>query len=234
MERIIFDNKYKHTFWIYVFISIIVAVSNTLFYSNKYLSLFVVILEIGCLIYLLITKRIVEYICFFSIFMCNCLEFSTLVGEEEFYGFKNFRILGLNLGLIMLIPIVIIGLVSIPRLIQRKDKESFKFTRLFIFITTISVFTGLLLFLFNDNGIRSLDGAFSLFIKEIYSYAFIPISMICVLNYSSDERKMQKISITLQAILWGNVFQMIVSILFGIRGTYSTLQTCPSYDFVVF
>lgn len=217
----------RRIFLKYLIIACLVSASNVIFCFNQIASYFVIAIEVVFLLYILLAKNLAEYISYFMIFMCNCIEFAVFTGEDTFYSFKNFRIFGVNLGIFMLLPIFLFGITSIqsPRIKIRKGK--FNFAQGLICLNVIALLMGLLLVFVNDNNINALGNIGSKFLNETYAMTFLPLAFIVAFAVIKQKYncKMFEIGLALQATLWANVFQMLVSLLGGLKGSYGVLST---------
>lgn len=212
----------------YLVVACIVSAANVLFGSNYMLSLMVVVLEIVWLILLFVQGKIADYLCYFMFFMCNCMEYAAFTGNETIYCFKNFRIAGINIGIFMLLPVFFWGLGYYRQLlIIRRGSIASKFCYGLLGINAIAMLIGVILILLNDNNINSLGNIAYQFIQEAYSMVYMPLAMMIGIAVLSRKKggALTKINLGLQATLWANVFQMIVSLVSGIGGTYGYLTT---------
>ena len=218
--------KKKSIFLKYLIVACIISAANVLFCFNRTASYIVIACEIIFLIYVLLTKNMAEYVSYFMIFMCNCIEFAAFTGEDVFYSFKNVRIMGINLGIIMLIPVFLVGLINLSG-IKRKKRKGFNFVRGLIIINIVAFCVGVILLLINDNNIRSLGGIVRTFINEVYSMMFLPMAFIIAFAVIRNKysHKMYEIGLAIQATLWANVFQMLVSLFGGLAGSYGYIST---------
>jgi hypothetical protein len=207
-----------------VFASII-ATLNILFYKNLAVSLVVVGVELSILAYFFLKNDITRYLGNYLIFLCLSLEFDVLVGTTDFYGFKNFKILGVNLGVICLVPIL--ALTIFKKVDLKKIKTEFahvyKFTTIIIFMNVIGLMMGLIEILIDDNNIQSMDNMFNNFIGECYTMIVFPLLIIITIAYilTWEKYKVDELKSYLVAILVGVVVSMIVSFTSGNYGYYS-------------
>ena len=78
-----------------------IAGLNVLFCRDALVANFIIFIELAILAYCFLRGNITIYFGCYLIFLCTSLEYGVFVGTEEFYSFKNFRILGVNLGLFL-------------------------------------------------------------------------------------------------------------------------------------
>lgn len=208
-------------------LSAIIGALNVLYYSNYSFSIATVILELIILIYYFIKMNLTRYFGFYLIFLGLSLEFPAFVGGEEFYGFKNFRILGINLGIITLLPILMLTFFKNIKIrkIKRNYPHLYKFLLIIVFLITTGVIFGLVQILINDNNIQNLDNLFTSFINEIYLKAIMPLLLIFTFLYiiSWEEEKLPLLEKYLIAFLIGTAVSLIVSLTTGNFGIYSKL-----------
>lgn len=219
--------KKKKTYITYLIIACLASASNVLFCYNKVASTVVVLFEVIILILLLLQKKMADYICFFMFFMCNCIEYSAFAGQDAFYGFKNFRIAGINIGIIMLLPVFVYFIKYCRELLVVRKNTVSQFCYGLIAINIIAAIVGMMLIFINDNNIQSLGNITYSFIQKGYGMIFLPVAfMIAIYEvFRNYEYETYKLSLGLQVVLCANVFQMIVSITTGVTGNYGYLST---------
>jgi len=208
----------------HIVLSIIVAFANISFFDNYSASLLFVLIELCILFYFLIKKNITDYLGHYLIFLSLSIEFEELVGKT-FYGFKNFRILGVNLGIMTLIPILLLIFVKPVRIktIKTKFPHYYKFAIMMFFLNFIGVFFGLFQILVNDNNIQNMDNYILHFINELYTMIALPMLVIFAIGYilTWELNKIYKLKSYLISILVGVVASMVFSLVSGNYGTYS-------------
>ena len=203
-----------------------VAFVNVYFRENYIISLAVVLVEIAILIFCFF-KNIKYYLFLYILFICNCLEFSTAVGSDSFYGLKNFRVFGVNLGAILMLPLIIVGFLNIFKIRNIENSTKNRFVSILLIINTIAAITGVFLIVVNNNNItHSFDNVFSLFFGKMYEMLFIPLSLgLTIPLFIRDKKFKAQFSLILEATLLASVFQIITSVVFKQYGTYSTIDT---------
>ena len=215
----------KKIFKKYFLVSCIVAASNVLWVSNPLISYIIIILQLSVLFICYLKNNITEYMAYYALFICNCLGFPELLGSGIGYDLKNVRILGINLGIWILIP-VIMKVCTQKIHIGKIKKEHFLFYKIsfgLLFMNIIATIIGILLIILNDNGILGMHGIIGSYIKTLYSMAFLPVAfcMGFYYIYMYERKSSVKIALALQAVLFGTVFQQLISLIFGLRGMYS-------------
>lgn len=212
-----------------ILLAMIIGALNVLFINNYTISFIIVSIEIIILIYHFIKKNLVDYLGSYLIFLSLSFEFGQLI-NEDFYGFKNFRILGVNLGIISLLPIVFILLINCKinkKEIMEKSSNLYIFIKLMLLINISGIFIGLTQILINDNNVQRMEGLISSFISVIYNYMAFPfliiISFVVIIIYGKDD--IENLEEYLVAIFIGLVTSMIISYLSGSYGYYGGVKT---------
>lgn len=208
----------------YLVISIIVAIANITLYSST-IGLALVGAEIIILLFFLFTKRYVDFFCMYTIFLSFCLEFSDFVDASSFYNLKDIRLFGLNLGIWIGLPPLLLFVINYRNIItkiKRLTPTFYKFGKSLILINFVAVIVGFFLILFNDNDVNSFSNVFVLFFGETYQFMFLPVIFFSGISLAVayDRNNTYKISLTIEAMLWACVFQQIVSYVFRINASY--------------
>jgi hypothetical protein len=201
----------------------------------------VIVVELVILTYYFIKKDITKYLGYYLIFLCLSFEFDAFVGSGQFYGFKNFRILGINLGIIALLPILTLAISKNIKIrkIKREYPQLYRFSSIIVFLSVTGFMFGLFQILINDNNIHNMDYMLSDFIGISYNMTAIPLLIIMVFAYiiSWEEEKLPLIEKYLMAILIGVVVSMIVSLVtgnFGVYGGVNTLLVTSVVNYIPF
>lgn len=212
-----------------ILLASIVASLNVIFATNYSISMIIILLELMVLTYYFIKKDMTSYIGMYLMFLCLSFEFDVLVGVKEFYGFKNFRIFGINLGIIALLPVLLKAIFKGIKIemIKREYPKLYKFCKTIIFINVVGIISGLFQILINDNFIRSMEGFVGDFIGISYSMILMPLLLIISIAYliSWEREKLRKLRGYLIAILIGVVISMIVSLATESFGQYGGIRT---------
>ena len=220
-DKNLFINKY-------VIVAFIVTLLNIFLVKEKYLLDFFVIIESLFLIYLLLKKRFSEFLIWLLIFLSSSIEFRVLVTNDEIdiYGFKHFRVLGINLG--VLFVLISFFLILFNKKAFRFRKKNYPtFTRLlFLFFTLFcsGFLVGIFNILINDNGIRNIPSFFSIFILETYMaiwpFLLFYMSYFCLVNFKNSDFIFEK---GLMAVFIANCTAPLIPAIFGVMGSYSHL-----------
>lgn len=230
----------EKAFFKFLPVTMLVAALNVLFYNDYFPAIVVVALELLLLFFLFFKNRMADYLCFYLIFLCLSLEFVDLVVGDELYGFKNFRILGINLGIWTLIPFLLKWLSPLVKanIIIPTNSHLDRFYLLIFTLSTSSLIMGLIMLISNDNNVMEMTGVISSFIAELYNIFLYPLLIIAAFSYIVKKHKDEifKIESVLIAILCGIVFSMFVSLISGNKGFYSveTLLVSEVYKYLPF
>lgn len=229
-ERNLIDYKF-------LTVASIVGLLNSFFYSNFSVMLLLLVFEIVTLLFCMYNKDWVGYLNFYLIFLCFSLESATYVGSDVFYGFKNFRIAGLNVAVWMLFPLLIKALLDFQW--QRKNPSPLirkLLFRLFLF-TILGVFWGCINYLLDDNGFASKEGSVGVFINILYTFS-LPIIQIIAVSWVvlTNQNKTYEIKKSLFSVIPALALVFLACLIFhnyGNRGGLSSLQVSEVY-FVTF
>ncbi|MDH6373271.1 hypothetical protein M2444_005101 [Paenibacillus sp. PastF-3] len=212
-----------------IFVGLIIAALNILFYEDMLISYSIIAVEVFILMYYLLKRKITLFFGYYLIFLCLSLEFSVLVETNQIFGFKDFRIIGVNLGILSLIPIIPLSIARGIRINYIKTKYSnvMRFIKIILFLNVIGVFWGLIGIFINDNNVLSMNEAITGFINVCYNMMALPLLIILVFIYllSWEEEFIYQIRFFLVSILIGIVFSLILALFFGKSGYYGGTNT---------
>ena len=214
----------------YIVIAIIISILNTLFCTNYYISFIIVIGEITALGYCLLKRKYTEYACLYLIFLTLSLEHSFLVGSDAFYGFKNFRIAGVNIAFVCFIPMIIRALIDkhwLCAVRKKAQNELDKFLRLILLMSAAGLVMGIINIIINDNNIQGINNILWVFLERVYTYigmVTLPI-MVFYFVLKNDKGAVNKLKETLYGILIAIVIGQFASLLFGKTGHHGDSTT---------
>ena len=164
------------------------------------------------------------------------MEFSELVVGGMLYNFKETRIMGINLGIVFLLPLL-------PRAIcyimikMRTYKSQFYEIRYFILrffgIAICGIIMSLFMIAVNDNQICSFPGMWKKLLNEIYTMVLFPGAAIICSSYIvlRNSKNIVKLKKTLLSILIGVVVELLVSYITHRYGFY-TIETLLSSNVI--
>lgn len=203
---------------------------NVVLHDSYILSTLVVFFEIIMLAYwLFIKKSITDYIGYYLIFLSLSLEFAGFTSQGNVYGFKDFRIAGVNLGILALLPVLLKLIIKGVKTYKVKKElpKLYRFSAMIFFLSFTGMFFGLFQIIINDNNIQHMESFFRSFVNTSYNMMAISILMIISFLYiiSWEENKIKNLSIYLTSILFGTVWMLCSSILFNKVGTYGGVDT---------
>lgn len=211
-----------------IFVSCIISSTNVVLSGNKTLVLCLFAFEFLVLLVFALKKRMTHALIFYIVCVCSALEFENWT-LGDIYSIKTVKMAGLNLCIWLTIPVWILFIsrkIKIGK-IRGHYKSFYQFSKWLLLMNVLALLIGAVLLLVNDNGIRSINGFLGLFIGEIYNYMFLPLTFFCaflsILSY--EEEKLYKFRFCFQAVLWGTVFQIILSKVAGFYGVYGKETT---------
>ena len=213
----------------YIIIASIVSLLNSLYYANFPIMCLLAAVQIFVLIRYLIKGQDVKYLCLYVIFLSTSMESALFVGVDKFYGFKEFKIASINLGVIFIL------LPFLKFMINGSIQNPFKtkgYTGVFIkgvyILTPAAFFMGLFCLLINDNNILSKITSFSMFIDASYIFILVAIEVIVIYTIVKHNLKeINEIKQCLLAIIVSLAVTLVSSLLlgnYGNRGGLPSLQ----------
>ncbi|MBQ7863266.1 MAG: hypothetical protein IJ353_02240 [Lachnospiraceae bacterium] len=228
----------KRSFFFFLIMSTVAAILNITHYQSS-IGLVFVVIEIALLLYLLLRHKYVEYLCLYTIFISMSLEFTDFANVSYFYNLKDIRLFGLNLGIWLGVPLLILFFINFTSIKKRVLSELgmvYKFGKYLIIMNFVAVFVGGLLLLCNDNYSQKLENAWSLFFGETYQFLFLPMIYFAGLAVAIlfDKNNVYKLKIALQAILWACVIQQIFGYVFEIKAYYGGTTIALSSNVTAF
>ena len=149
-----------------------IGIVNSFYYANFEIMLSLCTVEILLLFFAFFRKNYGQYICLYLIFLAFSMESDNFVGGADFYGFKNFRIFGVNLATWMILPIAIKAIINYKKLKNLNEALSSVLKKLTYF-TIIGSIMGVIIYMLDDYGFSSKEGSLKEMINTYYTY-FIP------------------------------------------------------------
>ncbi|MGG1312891.1 hypothetical protein [Cohnella laeviribosi] len=213
----------------YIIIAIVVSLLNSFYYDNFAIMLFLTVIQSLVLIKCLMLGQDVKYLCYYIIFLSTSLESATFVGTDVFYGFKAFRIAGVNLGAIFIL-LPLIKLVLTGKLQHPFRSKGFigKFIKGVYIITPIAFIMGLFNLLINDNNIQESITNIGMFVDASYIFLFVAAEAIVIYTIIKlNINRIDEIKQCLLAIVISLSINLVTSLLFqnyGNRGGLDSLQ----------
>ncbi len=215
----------------YKLVAIATAVSllNSFCYDSFIIMMALVIIESVFLISCLVRKQYFTYIIYYTIFLSTSLESPNFVGEDVFYGFKSFKIAGVNLGVVflMLIFLVLVANGSINKIFNIKGNIR-RFAKGAAALTIIGFTMGLIELFVNDNDIGIYDIKISMFVDACYMFLFVALEIIVIVTIIEYYGRITSpIKQGLTTIVISLAVTLIMSLLlenYGNRGGVPSLQ----------
>lgn len=201
----------------------ILSILDCFFYANKTFMYCLAAFQVVFLLYLLVRKKYTLYYCFYCGFLALSLEFEEFVGSN-FYGLKSIRLLGINIGTLLIIPLFLCLLFDSRKFIK-KSLVFDSFFRTFIAFFVFALISGGLNFIFNDNGIREVASIRN-YIEAIYPYMFIFLCFSSLfLLFKKGYLDFSIFENTLFSIIVATSVTMCFSLIFKNYGVYGGIET---------
>lgn len=224
------ENNYEHLFSSkHIALATIISLLNSFFYDNFPVMILLVIIESILLLKTIIKKQYMKYLCYYMIFLSTSMESATFVGTEAFYGFKNFKIAGINLGAIFLVLLLVVLLSNgtFNKIFKIRGKIAY-FVKGAITLTCLALFMGLVSILINDNSISQKMSGMMMFIDSAYIYFFVAFEIIVItVIIENNKGNTMEIKRTLMALIISLSITLIFSLIlenYGNRGGLPSLQ----------
>ncbi|WP_282020648.1 hypothetical protein [Planomicrobium okeanokoites] len=228
-------NKNKNISLEFIMIAIIVSIINSFFYESFAVMTVLTMIEVLVLLKLFFNNQDLKYLGYYMIFLSTSLESAAFVGVDEFYGFKNFRIAGVNLGVVFLLLIFFKLLFngSINELFRLKGTIK-KFTIWILTITTIAFFVGLVHLLFNDNNVATNINSFNMFIEASYIFILVLLEVLVIVTIiHSNTKEIYIIKQFLFALVIAIAVTMLSSYIFGNYGNRGGIESLQISNLVM-
>ena len=221
----------------YIFVASIVAILNVLFCRNYLISIGITLIEILILMFLLLKNNVINFYCFYSIFSALSMEFEFYVGTDEVYGFRKFDFCGINISVwILLIFVCFLIITRGYRFFKAKyvSRHVYYFCVILFSLFWLSIVTGVVGVLCNDNDIIYLENFKYKFILELYGLMLPNLVSICLVFLVSYKQKfIAHLKYALISILWGIALQIFTSFLFRVYGMYGSNLTLLSSTAII-
>lgn len=208
----------------YLLIAMICGIINMLFSNNLYIEWGFVGIQIIFVVYFILKNQIDNAIGLFTIFLSMSFEYSYTVGD--FYGLKSFRIAGITIAVWIVFLFWLHSLFHSERCTMRNYQvQSWKNN--ILYLNGIALVMGILMVLFNDNGIANNAHFFSAFALEVYTLiSLITIPLLVISHYINREEVRDNLKCAIIACLVTTVLQQYLSLILGITGNV-TGQAVP-------
>lgn len=221
----------------YISMATVIGVLNSFYYDNFTVMFILCCIEVVWLFWCLRRKERITYICYYLIFLSFSMESEVFVGTSTFYGFKNFRIAGLNIAVWMLLPLIIVTIPNYKNCLSKIRGLHRSLLKKLTLFTLLGMIMGLLTYLGNDNGFGVSLGSFSQLVNSYYTYLIPYIEIIvfsCVI--CSHRELLPKLKQFLFSIIIALAIVFLVCLglqNYGNRGGQSSLQVSDVYFLLV-
>lgn len=220
-----------------ILLSTIVGLLNSFFYDNVTIMTTLCVVEVAVLFFCIIKKKYIKYIAYYTVFLCFSMESEAFVGSSIFYGFKNFRLVGLNLAVWTLLPMIAFSIIKYKYLFSNMGYVHKKVLSKLIFFTLIGTIVSLAVFLVNDNGFANKAGSASVLIDSFYTY-FLPCLELLAVSFCiiAQRDKLEILKKYLYSIIVGTAIVFLACLVlknYGNRGGLNSLQVSTVYFLLV-
>lgn len=199
--------------WYMLYISICVGVANNFFYSNSNIMLCLVLVELLMLGFFLIKGYLDKFACYFVLFLSSSLENGFQVsGEEIRYGFKAFKIMGINISVYVLLFFAIYYILKYQKIIFFKFKPLKNLLIGSILLIPIGFISGAISILNNYNNIRSYKGYFFAFLRQGYTYTLITFEIFVFAQIIFYSKSIKFFKNRLLYMALGQIFAAFISL----------------------
>ena len=200
----------------YLLVALATGLINMLFADNLYIELGFVGIQVVVVVYFTLKNQIDNAIGLFTIFLSMSFEYSYTVGD--FYGLKSFRIAGITIAVWIIFVFFLHSLLHSEKHITHSHQvQSWK--KNILYLNGIALVMGILMVLFNDNGITNNARFFSAFVLEVYTLiSLITIPLLVISHYVDREDVREKLKCAIIACLVATILQQYLSLILGITG----------------
>lgn len=232
-----FKNTRNYIDYSKILLATIVGLLNSFFYDNYLIMVILCAIEILFLVRCFVKKDDLTYICCYMVFLSFSMESKIFTGTEMFYGFKNFKIAGINLAVWMFIPFIILSLSNYSNYLKYANTLHKVIVRKLAFFTFLASIIGILLFLLDDNGIQTHNESLIILLNSYYTY-WLPFIQILFISITIIKNRTKLVEA--EKYLFASIVALtLVSIFcivfknFGNRGGFSALQISEIYFLLI-
>lgn len=201
----------------YIVVAVLYGLFILFFNQNYWANILVLGLQILVFVYLLIKKDFEQYMALYLIFSSMSLEFEYMSGE--FYGWKNFRILGITVAMWFILPLFFVALYNILQIKRIKKTQINRIAYVFVSLNIVGVVVGIITLVSNDNIPFSFSSLLMFFWACYENITRILVPAVVFSFFLQDSKTVSKIKAAVIAILFGIIIQEIASVATGIMGT---------------
>ncbi len=198
--------------WFILCLSIIVGITNNFFSQNWYVMIGLVVLEMFILAYHAVLKRYDKFILMFVLFLSSSLENSAFVNRNLVdYGFKSFKIFGVNLSVYVLIIFTLIFLANIGNIVISKYKPLRNLQIGSLLLIPVGLMAGAVSIISNYNGITRYNGFLTAYLRWGYTYAMIALEVFVFSQVIYRAKSLQVFKNYLLYIALGQICAAVLS-----------------------
>lgn len=204
----------------YFFIAPIVGVLNLLCATNKGVAALIVAFELVVLLYHMRKGMYGKCFCFYVLFLAFSLEFADFAGVDVLYGFKEFRIGGINIAYLFLLLFSGVVFLVYGRYYKKNASVLYKYFVVLLYAEILATLIGLLVMVI-EHPFNSFAKELSIIIDAVYTVSF-PLLMLytAILIFHCEPNASKDLSCTIKAIFWGEAISIIVAYILNLRGIY--------------
>lgn len=216
------------TLWKLYIISFIISIMGVFFYDNATVTYIVVAVQVATLTYCFFRKKFVDYMGLYIQYTGLSLEFKQFLRTDELYSFKETRICGINLGVLMLVPVALYALISriVKKQCRVKKNSMHRFIIFYCLTWGIAIAMGVIVSAVNDNDVKKYFDMTKTIIIEAYERGAQPLLLFAVFAFLLiDKKEFEKLEMYFEVTLGGCVFYMLISCLSNRFGYYGGVDT---------
>lgn len=220
-----------------ILLCVVVGLLNSFFYDRINTMAALCFVEVFVLLWCFLQRKYISYIAYYTVFLCFSMESETFVGVSAFFGFKNFRIAGLNLAVWMLLPLIVVSLYQYKYTFFNIGETHKGILNKIVSFTFVATLMSLFTYQMDDNGFARQPGSLSMLINSFYAY-IIPCLDIVVVSFcvAKQREKIFLLKKYLYSIVVGTAIVFIVCLVlenYGNRGGSKSLQVSDVYFLLV-
>lgn len=220
-----------------IIVSTLVGLLNSFFYDNLPIMLSLCLLEVVVLLFYVFSRKYTDFLGVYLVSLSLSMESSNYVGSDIFYGFKNFRIGGVNLAVWMLVPMLFIIISNMRYYTRIRSNTHTKLVQRLGLFTLLGIICGIITWLSGDNGFGQTAGSFQAFFNSTYSY-IMSLVLIYIVSFivAMNPQSVHRLKEYLFAVIVATAIVLSCCMLFGNygnRGGTQSLQISEIYVLLI-
>lgn len=219
-----------------IFFCTIIGLLNSFYYDKFVIMLGLCVIEVTILIWDFAHADYMSYLCHYLVMLCFSMESETFVGTSLFYGFKNFRIFGINLAVLMLLPLLLLAVLDYNVVRVKLGKTHKMIMRMLGLFTLFGCIMGFFTFLSNDNGFGAKQGSLNILVDTYYTY-LVPIAQLLIATWvvgrENNTTKLKRYLFSITIALAVVFLACVIMGNYGNRGGLDSLQVSDVYFVLV-